>query len=952
VAEVYVAGVAVDWPALSAGMGARTVDLPTYAFQRRRYWLEGTSGGGDVKGVGLGAAKHPLLGAVVASPETGGVMLTGRLSVSTQAWLVDHAVAGVVLLPGTGFVELAMRAGDEVGCSVVRELTLQAPLILPDSGGVQVQVVVGGLDDSGERPISIYSRLEGDGDLPWLLHARGALGSEEVNASPDPTPWPPTGATTVDVEAGYASLLDRGYQYGPAFRGLRYVWHRDQEVFAEVALPDDGDVSPVGFGLHPALLDAALQSGMLVADGAAGDEPEAVALPFSWAGVSLHSRGATLLRVRISPAEAGAVAIDVADGEGRPVMSVASLVTRTVSTKQLALVGGAATPDALLEVKWSPLRTRTVEPSTKRFARWSDLSESSDVPDVVTIDSRQDPTADAVESVHAELARVLAVVQAWLTEERFSASTLLIRTRGAMALAGETVTDLAGAAVWGLVRSAQSEDPGRIVLVDADGEVDVAELLSTGESQIVVRARTPHAARLTRVQPPSIAAEALGAIGLGHGAVLITGGTGGLGAVLARHAVTEYGARYLVLASRSGLDAPGAAQLRAELVALGAQVDIVACDVADRAAVAELLAAVPVEQPLTAVIHAAGVLDDGVIGSLTPDRLDMVLAPKADAAWHLHELTRGSDLAAFVLFSSVAGTVGGAGQGSYAAANTFLDGLAAHRRANGLVAQSVAWGMWAQFSSMTGHLGDTDIARMTRGGFTAMSNAEALALFDAAMLYGPVQVVAARLDSAAIRAQASAGLLPPLLREVLPGLRRGAAGGTSPSTLKHRLLGLDSSEQLRVVLDVVCTHVAVVLGHDGATTIEPGRAFQDLGFDSLSAVEVRNRLKSVTGLQLPATVIFDYPNPAALAEHLLRQLSPDLAASDPDEETEIHRLLSSIPIKRIKAAGLLETLMSLAGSATTMANSDTHNDEELIDKMDLGDLVAIALGSEEEGSAE
>ncbi|MGX1812210.1 SDR family NAD(P)-dependent oxidoreductase, partial [Nocardia sp. NPDC055321] len=950
-AEAYVAGIAVDWRALLATSQARTVDLPTYAFQRRRYWLEGASRLGDVTGVGLGPAKHPLLGAVVAAPETGGVILTGRLSVGAQPWLVDHAVAGVVLLPGTGFVELAMRAGDEVGCTVMRELTLQAPLILPDTGGVQIQVVVGGLDDSGDRPISIYSRLEREGDLPWLLHARGTLGSEEVTASPDLVQWPPIGATTVDIDAGYASLLQRGYQYGPAFRGLRSVWRRGLDVFAEVALPADSEVSTAGFGLHPALLDAALQSGILAVDAADADA-ESVALPFSWEGATLHSSGAAALRVRISPTEAGAVAIEVVDSEGRPVMSVASLVTRPISTEQLVSVGETGDSDPLLEVRWSPLRTAVVESSRKTVAYWDEVGEGSDVPDVVVIDSLQNPTLDTAEGVHAELARMLAVLQAWLTQDRFAASTLLVKTTGAVALSGEPVTDLVGAAVWGLVRSAQSEDPGRFVLIDADSEVDVAGILATGESQIVVRTGTAHVARLERIQRPSITEATSRTDGLGHGTVLITGGTGGLGAVLARHAVLEYGARHLVLVSRSGLDALGAVQLRAELMDLGAQVHIAACDVADRAALAELLTSIPTAHPLAAVIHAAGVLDDGVIGALTPDRLDTVLMPKVDAAWHLHELTRGTDLAAFVLFSSVSGTVGGAGQGSYAAANTFLDGLAAHRQANGLAAQSIAWGMWAQFSSMTGHLGDVDIARMNRGGFTAMPNDAALALFDAAVQYGPVQVVAARLDSAAVRAQASAGLLAPVLRNVLPGLRRGAIGGASSPALKHQLLGLASAEQLRVVLDVVRAHVGVVLGHDNATTIEPGRAFQDLGFDSLSAVEVRNRLKSATGLQLPATVIFDYPNPAALAEYLLRQLSPDSAQLHTDEDTELHRLLGAIPIERIRAAGLLETLLSLADLETTTPGAEIHGDEELIDMMDLGELVAIALGSDEEGTVE
>ncbi|AQA22905.1 KR domain protein [Rhodococcus sp. MTM3W5.2] len=237
------------------------------------------------------------------------------------------------------------------------------------------------------------------------------------------------------------------------------------------------------------------------------------------------------------------------------------------------------------------------------------------------------------------------------------------------------------------------------------------------------------------------------------GTVLITGGTGGLGSLVARHLVGVHGVGSLVLTSRQGIAAAGAAELVAELTGLGARVRVVACDVSDRAALAELLTTVPVEYPLTGVVHAAGVLDDGVIASLTPDRVDTVLAPKADAAWHLHELTRHLDLTMFVLFSSAAGVIGSAGQGNYAAANTFLDGLAQHRRAHGLPATSIAWGLWAMNTAMTSSLRESDTVRISRG-FLGMSDEQGLAFFDAALAQNLATVMAARLDLPTLAAQA------------------------------------------------------------------------------------------------------------------------------------------------------------------------------------------------------
>ncbi|MFC5001756.1 type I polyketide synthase, partial [Dactylosporangium cerinum] len=357
--------------------------------------------------------------------------------------------------------------------------------------------------------------------------------------------------------------------------------------------------------------------------------------------------------------------------------------------------------------------------------------------------------------------------------------------------------------------------------------------------------------------------------------MLVTGGTGGVGALVARHLVLRHGVRHLVLTSRRGLDAPGAVQLQEELSGLGAQVRVVACDVADRDAVAALLAGVVGDRPLTAVVHAAGVLDDGVVSALTPQRVDAVLRPKADGAWHLHELTRDMDLSAFVLFSSVAGTLGSAGQGNYAAANTFLDGLAQARRAAGLPGVSLAWGLWEQASGMAGHLSEADLARMSRSGVTALSAEQGLELFDTAVLAGlsaPAHLVPVLLDVKALR---GAGPVPALLRALVrrPAHRVQAVAAAGGSVLTRRLTGVSATERRAVVLDVVRGEIAAVLGHATAAAVDPDRAFTDAGFDSLTAVELRNRLGTVTGLRLPTTLVFDHPTPAALAAYVTQQVA-------------------------------------------------------------------------------
>ncbi|MDC8985196.1 type I polyketide synthase [Mycobacterium marinum] len=1176
--QLFADGRALDLREAFAGLGAQRTDLPTYGFVRRRYWLK-ELGVDQTKltGAGLTGVGHPLLGAVVERPDVGGLVLTGVLSPELHPWLRDHTVDGVVLFPGAGFVELALRAGDEVGCPLVQELTLLAPLALPQTGTVRMQLVVGGADESGRRTVSVFSSTA-DGDS-WVLHAEGVLRASGVGHGVDLSVWPPVGASAVDVSDVYDRFAARGYGYGPAFRGLRSVWRRGREIYAEVVAPEDATVQ--GFGIHPAVLDAALHAwGFATAT-------DQLMLPFSWQGVSLHAAGAARLRVRITPADAGSVSVELADPRGLPVLSVKQLVVRAVSGEALSaavIAAGGTISGRLLEVAWSPTSP--------------ELSASDSARDVVLWESG---SADGDVAVGQRVNEALATLQSWLAGD--DPGVLVVLTRGAVGLAGEGVTDLAGAAVWGLTRSAQAEHPGRVVLVDTDDSVDIADAVACGEPQLVVRSGVVHGARLrfidsgsglelpegpwrlavggggtlkdVLVQPcPRVdlaagqvrvavgaagvnfrdvlvalgmypGGGALGAEGAGvvvevgpgveglavgdavmglvgvvgseavvderlvttvpagwslaqaagvpvvfltafyglsvlaglkagervlihagaggvgmaavalakywgaeifvtasrgkwdtlramgfddehigdsrslefeekfrktsggagvdvvlnslageftdaslrllvsggrfiemgktdlrdpqavadeypgvsyrafdlmeagpdaiarmlsevvgllqegilkapplklfdvrsaqqayryvsqarhigkvvltlpqgpaaqsvlsGGTVLITGGTGMAGAAVARHLVQRYGVGHVVLVSRAGTQAPGIADLVAELQQGGAQVSVTACDVADRDAVAALLAQLPDRYPLKGIFHAAGVLDDAVLASLTPDRVEPVLRAKAAGAWNLHELTHGMDLVAFVMFSSLAGIAGAPGQGNYAAANAFLDGLAAYRRGQDLPAVSIAWGLWEQPSTMTQHLGDRDLARMRQVGLDPLSTEHALHLLDAALLGERPGVVAAQLNVAALSANPE---VPPIWRDLVTRSVRRVVdandNSASMTALISRLHTLSPEQRSRELVDMICTNAATVLGN-ASVDIDANKPFQDLGFDSLTAVELRNRLKSSTGLTLSPTLIFDYPTPAALAEHLSTQLS-SLSPAAADEQ--------------------------------------------------------------------
>ncbi|MFC4561003.1 type I polyketide synthase [Nocardiopsis mangrovi] len=1345
-AEAFAQGADVDWAVPFAGCGVQRVDLPVYPFQHEHYWLSGPAAPGDPGSLGVAAADHPLLGGVLRLADGGGTVFTARLSHRTHPWLADHRVAGTATLPATALVELATRAGDRVGAGYLDELVVEAPLILPEQGALQIQAVVEPPGTAGRRAFTVHARPDGDEHEPWLRHASGTLAGGPRPPARPMAEWPPAGAEPIDVDAAYDTLADRGYGYGPAFRGLRAAWRRGTEVFAEVALPEGQRAAAPAFGLHPALLDAALHPLLLASD--AGRDGT-VRLPFAWGGVRLHAEGATALRVRWSPAGAAGTAVEATDPAGTPVLSVDAMVAQPVARDRLAV--RARTGDALFGVDWiaaalpdppdtpvcaairmgRPPAAAPVSAAVPEVARtWfppaagpgpaagrrhppesasgalagmpvhADLSalrsavdSGAPAPGLVVVDCRGAlvPSHDTAAAAHVVLGRLLELVRSWTADPRFGESRLAVLTSGAVAAApGDSVPELAQSPVWGLLRSAQIEHPGRYVLIDTDatpesrrtlvraafggepqvalrrgsalvprlarvvadelvpaghgggpwrldtaapGTLDALRLLPApeagaplafGEVRIAVRAaglnfrdvlialdmcpgekdmgsegagvvietgpgvtglapgdhvmglfdrsfgpvavadwrtivRVPegwtfaeaaavpvvfltaylalvdmaglrpgetvliHAAAggvgtaavqlarhlgaevyatahpdkwdtlramgiddrhiassrtldferlfrgatdgrgvdvlldalsgpfvdaslrsmapggrfvemgktdvrdpgaveaahpglryrvvdLPRVSPDRIRSALASVMSLFQqgaltppritawdirrapeafhhlqqarhtgkvvltvprppdpsGTVLVTGGTGTLGSLVARHLVEEHGIRHLLLTGRRGAEAPGAAELRADLGRLGARVEVAACDIADPKALSSLLDTVPPEHPLTAVVHAAGVLDDATIASLSTDRLDRVLRPKLDAALHLHDETAGRDVAAFVLFSSAVGVLGGAGQGGYAAANTALDALAHHRHARGLPATSLSWGLWAQASGMTGAMTAADRDRLARGGIGLLSTERALALLDTALLLQRPHLVPLRLDAAA-----AAGQVPAVLSGLLGGARARSlvsAADVARTDLPGRLAALVGPERERMLLDLVREQAARVLGHGGPDHVHPDRPFSAGGFDSLTSVELRNRLSAATGLRLSPTLLFDHPTPAAVSRELLAGLLPGGTAAGgapaPAGATsaragsaapaggagpglaDARRALDSIPLDRLKASGLLDALLELARpkeDAPERARRPHDTDTGAIDAMTIDDLVHLAL---------
>jgi pimaricinolide synthase PimS1 len=1008
--EAWVRGVEVSWRGLFEETEASPTRLPSYAFQRERFWPRRGAGGSDPLSIGLLAVAHPLLAAATETADEGNVVLTGRLALDQQPWLGDHALGGTVLLPGTAFVELALHAAEHAGCEAVLDLTIEAPLILDDDDALRLQVLVGAEDAEGRRALGIYTRAEQGEDLPferWTRHACGELGRSatvapggalaaspaeldetvtargaedaemrrnELEASVCASSWPPAGATPIELDGLYERLAAFGLDYGPAFQALRAAWRKGPDLLVEVAPSEPARPRGNRFHVHPALLDAAFH---LLFDAREGDGQQVrPRLPFSWTGIRSSGAADGAMRVALREDGSGGVSVVAADDRGGPVVSIDSVRSRELPA------GGVAALDvrphrSLYRVEWQPIDApreldREVAVAVLGAPDGALMRAlSSDGSLIATshtdLDALRESAADRAAAqtvlldwvdgglpVRETLSRILALAQRWSSDPEWSsAGRLVLVTRGAVAVdAAEGVRDLAAAAAWGLMRSAQAEHPGRFGLIDVDQQGwqrALTAALGSEEPQLAIRAGELRAGRLARLTVrradgtgeagrPQNGSERTGLLG-GEGTVLITGGTGELGALLAEHLVTAHGARELLLLSRNGERGEGVAELCERLAEHGAGTRVVACDVADRDQLAAAIESIPSERPLRAVVHAAGVLGDGVIDSLTDERLDRVLAPKVDGALHLHELTLGLDLDAFVLFSSVAGVFGSAGQGAYAAANSFLDALAAQRQAAGLPAQSLAWGLWSAAGEIVDEAGRTAAQRLSAGGMSALSAEQGLGLFDMACSSEEPLLVAARLELAALRAL---GEPLPLLR----GLVGSRARGVERGALRRQVARVPADQREQLVTELVRAEAATVLGHQSAHFVELDSSFKELGFDSLGAVELRNRLAVATELSLPATLVFDYPSPAALSGRLLELLAPDGATAPADEEEQVLRAaLESLSPARLREAGLLDTLLALAHADEGTVGPDSQEPTLDVDAMDIDELVRMTLGN-------
>ncbi|WP_308130159.1 SDR family NAD(P)-dependent oxidoreductase [Kitasatospora aureofaciens] len=991
-AKVFVRGVAVGWDKIYTGTGAQRVGLPTYAFQRQRYWLTAAAGS-RAEDLGLGTPAHPLLGAAVELPATGGVVLTGQLALSAQPWLAQSLVTGRVVVPAAALVEMAVRAGDEAGCGRVEELTVEMPLMLPERGGVRIQVTVGEADPAGRREVALFARAtEGE----WVRHASGTLAPDGTDESDGDAvadtaawsvQWPPAGAEAADVDALYERLAASGLGYGRAFRAVRTAWRRGDEVFAEVALAEGTEVS--GFGVHPVLLDAALH--LVGLEQAAGEGP---LLPFAWSDVTVHASGAMAARVRVAPSASGeGVSVALADQAGQPIASAGSVVLGPPADGTLEQAAGVAR-DGLFRVDWVPVAA--TEAAGEPGRPWAVLGDDGDlavpgaaayadvpdliaaveagaaVPDVVLVccvpgpgtagEGPEDEDENVPAAARAAVLRVLDALRDWLAAGALDGSRLVVVTeRGVSAGPGASVR-MDSAGVIGLVRAAAGEHPERIVLADVEALADSGPLVvagtALGEPEFAVRDRTVRVPRLARAAGvnhhgvPGAAHDVAAArdvpAATRAATVLVTGASGALGGLVARHLAATGQAERLLLASRRGTAAAGMPALAAELAGAGTSVQVVACDVADREQLADVLNGVP----LTGVVHTAGVLDDGVIGSLTSDRVEQVMRPKADAAWHLHELTRHLDLDTFILFSSVAGVWGTPGQANYAAGNTFLDALAAHRRHRGLPAVSLAWGPWEQ--GMAGDITDADRRRMARQGLKPLPASEGLALLDAAAHATDPLLVTARLDLPALRRPGS--VVPALVTGLVrPGRRTvGRPGPEAGKNLLNQLAALPPEQFEGAVLNLVLTQAALVLNRPGAESIEAARYFRQLGFDSLTALEFRNRISGALGLRLPAAVVFDYPTPAELARYLRDRIAEQEIDYEPvlNELDRLKSLLTAIAQRggqKAKITSRLEYILEEfrgADANSAPADEDVPSDEDIIEATDdeIFDLIDKELG--------
>ena len=1312
-AHAHTHGAAITWP--HTNTTTNHLNLPTYPFQHRRYWLPPTPDT-DLSNTGLHPTNHPILTATIhpaTHPDT--VILTGTLATATHPWLADHAANDTALFPGTGYLDLAFRAGDEVNCPHIEELTLQHPLTIAPHTTINIQATINPPDPTGRRTLTIHSQPANTPHHPWTHHATATLNPHPPTPTTTHThthtpPCPPPHTQPIDIDALYHNLTQRGYQYGPAFRGLHHAHHNQHTIYADITLPETEHHNATRHHIHPALLDSALHA-------AAAHQPptNGIWLPFTWTNITLHATNPTHLHVHINTTNPNTITLTATDPTGQPILTAQTMTLREISSDQLR--SRPETTDALFQVDWT-----TAPPAATPAARGSDSwavlgndpfgvadalitagVSAAGYTDVADLGAKLDAGASAPSvavvcaagltaaptspaAVHDLVSTALDLVQAWLADERLTDTPLVVATRGAIAThPDEDIPDLTAAPVWGLIRSAQSENPNRFILIDTDGDVDVDEpatewgtalaaAVATSEPQVALRrgellvprlARPDIAGQLLplsesawRVEPvapgsfeglqvvpcpdvldplepeqvrinlraaglnfrdaliglgmltegavlgnegagvvadvgsavtdlqpgdrvmgimprafgPIVVADhrhlvkipdnwsfhqaaavpmafltayfgladlanlrpgekvlihaGAGGVGMAaiqlaqhwgaevyatanptkwptlhnlgldqhhiassrttefqqhftnttnhhgvniilnsltgnlidaslhllphggrfiemgkadlrqpqdiahhhpgvtyrafeltdaspsriqqmlreivrlletgavtplptrtydlrrardafrhmsqarhtgkivltipqplnpHGTALITGGTGVLGAHIARHLTTKHHLKHLILLSRQGPHAPGAADLHQELTNLGAHPTIIACDTSNPDHLATIINNIPHQHPLTAVIHTAGALHDATIPGLTHQHLTTTFTPKIDTAHHLHHLTTHHDLAAFVLFSSASGVLGGPGQANYAAANAYLDALAHHRHAHHQPATSIAWGLWGHTSGISAHLDEADLARLARGGAIPLDPEHGLPLLDACQSMCEPLLVAARTDLTRLRAQADSGVLPAMWRGLVRSSSRRVAGtGPAGDALLEGLAAMNETQQRHALLELVQTHAAIVLGYASPDSVPAEAGFMELGVDSLTAVELRNRLNAATGQRLPATLIFDYPNSMAVADHLREALSlvGAPAGSTAVDEGAVRQALASIPMRRLHDAGLIHALLELAGMAPGASEPVEQTDSDALDSMDVDDLVRMARADQSQQTDE
>ncbi|UQA97430.1 SDR family NAD(P)-dependent oxidoreductase [Streptomyces halobius] len=940
VGTAHAAGVPVDWDAVLPGDATPVFGLPTYPFAGQRYWLPaGHAGGAEPQDLGLDPVAHPLLGAALRLPGTATTVLTGRISTRTHPWLADHVILGQAIVPATAVLELARAAGTVLAADhVIESLSVEHPLVLPERDAVDLTVVAepGTGPGTDERTWTVTLTSRHSQETEERRHAVAVLRAETVAPHADFAElrdWDLTDATPADVAGHYTRMANVGLDYGPAFRALREAWTRGTDVLGVVAL--EPATGTDGYGTHPALLDSVLQAtGLTVTD----DAPQ-VRVPFHFSGAAQHGPAGTRHRFLIRYADDGTARVLVATEDGTPVVSVAGLTLRPVDHAQFTDSSWRVRP-LLYEITWQPapepaaalpLRIATVGPVSPGLVRaWDAAGHTVDPRPSLTDIADADrvvlaPPIAPGEPLDAGRARdataeALRAVQEWLTIDR----------SGQLWIVTPDAADPAVAGVHGLLRSAETEHPGRFTVVGTDGaeasDTALARAVAAGsaEREIAVRQGALLVPRLTKAALPAPPDEGRSL----DGTVLISGGTGSIGSLVARHIAERYRPERIVLTSRRGSAAPGAEDLVDDLGIAGCDVDLVACDLAAPDAVDTLRHAIGDPAALSAIVHVAGTTADALLTDLDTADIAAVFDSKVHGAAALCALGAEAPDARIVLFSSAAGTLGNAGQANYAAANSVLDAFADSLSAQGRNATSLAWGLWEQHGGMTDAVSGADLARFARTGVLPIGPAAAMAVLDLASAADRARLVPLSLDTGAL---AATGTVPAVLSVLVPPATVAATEHADDTDeFRTSLARLSGEERQEALTDEVRARVATILGYDDPEQVPVGRGLLELGMTSLTAVDLRNWLSRRTGLSLPATLVFDYPTAGEVAAFLHQELPDTGAAAGQEPLDEVERLIAR-PGDPAHREALLNRMRALLRAYDTDHYDTDHANDDIAD---------------------